>query len=210
MAAPSASGGLSPSRIETLCDGVFAIAMTLLVLEIKVPEPHAGEALVHRFVELVPKMASFGVSFVILGTLWVGHHYQFHYIRRSDRPLLWINIGFLLFVSFLPFATGVVGNFPGERAAVLLYGATLLAAGLFLLAQWTWVTSGRRLVAADLDPAVIAAVRARVLAGTGFYAVAMAVTLLSTRAGLLLFALMPLLYLLPSRIDRHVRAPSGT
>jgi uncharacterized membrane protein len=197
-------GGLSPARIETLCDGVFAIAMTILVLELHAPEPGPAVDLASRLVDLWPKIAGYAVSFVILGTLWVGHHYQFHFIRRSNRALLWINILFLLFVSFLPFATALVGSFPRERAAVLTYGVTLMGAGLCLLAQWEYANQGGRLVEAGTDPAVVKAVRARVLAGTACYAVALAIATASPRTALALFAIMPLLYLVPTRIDRQI------
>ncbi len=197
-------GGLSPARIETLCDGVFAIAMTILVLELHAPDPGPGVDLPARLLELWPKIAGYAVSFVVLGTLWIGHHYQFHFIRRSDRVLLWINIAFLLFVSFLPFATALLGSFPGERVAALTYGATLMGAGLCLLAQWEYATHGGRLVGPGTDRAVVGAVRARVLAGTACYGLALVTATSSPRSALVLFAVMPLLYLVPTRIDRHV------
>jgi len=198
-------GGLSPGRIEALCDGVFAIAMTILVLELHVPERLGPGGLAGELGRLLPKLASYAVSFVILGTLWVGHRYQFHFIRRSDRALLWINLGFLLFISFLPFATALVGSYPAERAAVLTYGATLMAAGLCLLAQWEYVSRRRGLLASSTDATAVRALRARVIAGTVCYAVALLTAVWSPGPALMLFAAMPLLYLVPTRIDRHVR-----
>jgi uncharacterized membrane protein len=206
---PGGQDGLSPARIETLCDGVFAIAMTILVLELHAPDPVAGIDLVGRLAALWPKIASYAVSFIILGTLWVGHHYQFHFIRRSDRALLWVNLFFLLFVSFLPFATALVGSFPAERAAVLMYGATLMAAGLCLLLQWEYASGRGGLLAAGTPRAAVTAIRARVLAGTSCYGVAVAAALFSTRVALALFALMPVLYLMPTRVDRHVGRGAG-
>jgi uncharacterized membrane protein len=198
-------GGLSPGRIEALCDGVFAIAMTLLVLELHVPERLGVGGLPGELRHLLPKLVSYAVSFVILGTLWVGHHYQFHFIHRSDRALLWINLGFLLFISFLPFATALVGSYPGQRAAVLTYGGTLMAAGLCLFAQWEYVSRRRRLLGSAADATAVRAIRARVVAGTLCYAVALLTAVWAPGPALVLFALMPLLYLVPTRIDRHVR-----
>src|SRR4030088_188078 len=97
---------LSRNRIEALTDGVFAVAMTLLVLDIKVPElepPLAGAELPLKPLALWPKFLSYLISFVILGVYWVGHHIQLSFIRRADRPLLWINILFLLWVALVPF-----------------------------------------------------------------------------------------------------------
>src|ERR1700761_3249658 len=91
--------GLPPNRIEALVDGIFAVAMTLLVLELHVPELGADVSEAHMLsalVGLAPKALSFASGFVILGTLWIGHRYQFHYIRSSNRAILWINLAFLL------------------------------------------------------------------------------------------------------------------
>lgn len=197
-------GGLPANRIEALADGIFAVAMTLLVLELKVPEPDHAEpgALAHALGALAPKILAYAVGFVILGTFWVGHHYQFHYIRRTDRVLLWINIAFLLVVSFLPFAVALLGSYASESAPAILYGAVLLAAGSCLLAQWTYATRGRRLVASDLDESVVRALRGRVLFGMLGYGAGLAAAFVAPRASLAIYAVMPLAYVLPGRIDR--------
>jgi uncharacterized membrane protein len=202
-------GGLSPARIETLVDGVFAIAMTILVLELHAPEPAPALDLGASLVRLWPKVASYAVSFVILGTLWIGHHYQFHYIRRSNRALLWINLIFLLFVSFLPFATALVGSFPRDRVAVLVYGGTLMGAGSCLAAQWGYASWRGRLLGPEASAAVVRALRARVLAGTVVYGVALGTAAFLPGVALVIFAVMPVLYFFPSGIDRHVRGEGG-
>jgi uncharacterized membrane protein len=180
--------------------------MTILVLELHVPGPGTGLGLSAGLVHLAPKVASYAVSFIILGTLWVGHHDQFHDMRRSGRALLWINILFMLFVSFLPFSTALVGSYPGERPAVLFYGATLMGAGLCLLAEWSYAAGRGRLLESGTLPEVVRAIRSRVLAGTAFYGAALAIATFHAGAAQVLFAVMPLLYLVPTRIDRHVKA----
>ena len=102
---------LGRNRIEALTDGVFAVAMTLLVLDIKVPEleqPLATAELPLKLLSLWPKFLSYTISFVILGAYWVGHHVQLSFIRRADRPLLWINVFFLLWVALVPFSTALL------------------------------------------------------------------------------------------------------
>src|SRR5450631_4181947 len=92
------SVGLSAARIEALSDGVFAIAMTLLIFELKVPVLPKGVSaavLVRGILALWPQASCFALSFITAGTLWVAHRGQFHYIHRTDRQLLWINIVFL-------------------------------------------------------------------------------------------------------------------
>jgi uncharacterized membrane protein len=124
---------LSRNRIEALTDGVFAVAMTLLVLDIKVPElepPSATAELPLKLLALWPKFLSYLISFVILGVYWVGHHIQLSFIRRADRPLLWINVLFLLWVALVPFSTALLGEYAKTRIAIAVYGANLIAIGL--------------------------------------------------------------------------------
>jgi len=79
-----------------------------------------------------PKLATYALSFVMLGVLWIGHQYQMHYIRRVDRPLIWLNLIFLLAITFLPFSTALLGNCYREPLAVAIYGGTVMVAGTFL------------------------------------------------------------------------------
>jgi uncharacterized membrane protein len=206
MSSPIESG-LPANRIEALSDGIFAVAMTILVLEIHVPElPHdvAPATLVAHLIELWPKAASFAIGFVVLGTIWVGHHIHFHYLRRVDRTLLWINLVLLLSVSALPFCVALLGAFPGQRLPSLLYGAVVEIAFGTLLALWTYATSNRRLVAHDLDARVIAALRRRVVVGIVGYGAGLSLALVAPQYSLLIYGAMPILYLLPGRIDTHV------
>src|SRR5262245_27599586 len=117
-------GGLSKARIEALTDGVFAIAMTLLIFGVKVPviTPVTEKALRHELIQLWPSILTYAISFVMLGIYWVGHHNQYHYIQRTDRIFLWINIFFLMCVSSIPFSTSLLGQYPTERTALTIYG----------------------------------------------------------------------------------------
>ena len=103
---------LSPNRIEALTDGVFAIVMTLLVLELSVPAIAGGSAeaeLTTRLFEMWPKFVSYTVTFVMLGFMWSIHHYQFDRIKSADSVLVWLNIVFLMLISLLPFSTSLLG-----------------------------------------------------------------------------------------------------
>ena len=100
---------VSRDRIITLTDGVLAIVMTLLVLEIVVPELSRSEVateLPKRLLELLPDVWSYATSFIILGFFWIAHDDQFHYIKRANRTLLWLTIFYLMFIAFIPFSTG--------------------------------------------------------------------------------------------------------
>jgi uncharacterized membrane protein len=197
-------GGLPATRIEALSDGVFAIAMTVLVLNIQVPEGGGEVGLLEKLSALLPKFAAYATSFLMLGVLWIGHHFQFHYIRRTDRTLLWINLLFLLAITFLPFSTGVLANYYSAPAAILLYGGTLIVAGSSLLGHWVYATAGHRLVSPEVGATAITSIRNRVAVGLLVYASATVMGLVDTRVSLGMFLLMPVLYLIPTRVDRVV------
>ncbi len=190
-------------RIEALADGVFAVAMTLLVLQVPVPnlaDGVTGADVIDALWATLPATASFAVSFLILGTLWVGHHNQFRLIQRLDPALIWANLFFLLCIAFVPFATAFVARYPLQPAAMVVYGATLLLAGMFLFAHWSHaVNSG--LVTDEVTPELAEVVRERISMGLAAYLVATLVGAFLPKVGLLFFACLPILYMLPRRID---------
>ncbi len=199
---------MKTSRIEALSDGVFAIAMTLLIFGIKTPsspEPVTTAGLWWELVGLFPHVAGYIVSFVILGTLWIGQHNQFHLIQWVDRPLLWLNIFFLACIAFLPFTTSLLAEYPEQPLANVVYAVTLVLAGIFLYAHWAYATKGRRLVSQDLGADAIRAAKLRIASGLAVYAVAGAASFFSTKISLVLFAVMPIIYMLPGRIDPHLK-----
>ena len=191
---------LPPARLETLGDGVFAIAMTVLVLGIAVPNAPEGK-LWAQLVELWPKFASYALSFVMLGVLWIGHYYQFQYIKRLDRTLIWINLFLLLTVTFLPFCAGVLGNSYEDRVSVIIYGGSILASGSLLFAHWRYATS-RRLCAPDLPQLVVTNLSARISIGMIVSALAIAVGFIDTRISLAVFCVLPVPYMRRSAVER--------
>jgi uncharacterized membrane protein len=199
--------GLSPRRLETLCDGIFAIAMTLLVLDLQVPRIPALVAesrLPHALLDQMPKLLSFVLSFVVVGVYWVGHHNQFHYIRRVDRYFMWLNILFLMCIAFVPFSAALLGEYIHQKLAVAIYGTNLVVVGGFLYFIWTYATTNRKLVDQYLSPEVVRSGGRRVLTGIVVYFVAVCLAPLNTGLSVALYFLVPILYVLPGRIDRHL------
>jgi uncharacterized membrane protein len=197
---------LSRNRIEALTDGVFAVAMTLLVLDIKVPElqpPLATGELPLKLLALWPKFLSYLISFVILGVYWVGHHIQLSFIRRADRPLLWINVLFLLWVALVPFSTALLSEYAKTRIAIAVYGANLIAIGLTLALHWWYATTEARHVDPDIHPHLVRGAMKRTLMAPVIYLIAIALSFVRAEMSLILYALVPLLYILPGRIDIH-------
>jgi uncharacterized membrane protein len=202
---------LGTARIAALCDGVFAIAMTILVLAIAVPTPQTvpAQRLAGALRQLAPQVLVYVISFINLGVLWVGQHNQYHFIARADRWFLWINIAYLLLISFMPLSTALLGNYPLERLALLVYGANLLAATLVLALHWHYATAGGRLVGGRLSPGVVRLAHRRILGSACAYAVALVLSLLVPVAGLALFLAVPFVNILPFAVDRHLRPGSG-
>jgi len=200
---PPSTRGLAKSRIEALSDGIFAVAMTLLVLDIKPPAVIEAAALPRELLALWPRCLSYAVSFLMLGIYWVGQHNQFHLIRCADRTLLWINIVFLMTISFVPFSTALLSAYPLWPSAQTVYGANLIAIGLVLLWHWMYATHRHRLVDPELDDRMNRFVIRRILIGPALFALAIVLSSLSAVASLILYVVAPLIYVLPGRVDRH-------
>src|SRR5229473_7758940 len=138
--------------------------MTLLAFNLQPPASirNSGE-LQAALVAMLPHLKTYVLSFLVIGIYWISHHFQFHYIRRADRTLLWINIFFLMAVATLPFSTAVLGRYEHYRAAIVLYSVNLLLVGLVNAIHWAYVTHGRRLVAPDLSSEIVRLTMIRIL-----------------------------------------------
>lgn len=204
---PETVVGLSTARIEMFSDGVFAIVITLLVLQLqapKIPAEAAAESLTWAILAMWPEFLSYAVSFISVGIYWVLHHFMFHYIRRSDRMLLWLNLLFLMFVSFLPFPTALLGAFGRRPVIIMIYGLTLAAIGLMLSLIWAYATSGRRLVDPKIDAMMVRLTMWKTLIPPLLYLLAVGLSIVSTALSLIIFILIPILNIWPGRIDRKL------
>lgn len=185
------------SRLEAFSDGVFAIVITLLALEIRLPEHH-DTSLYHALAGLWPILLSYTLSFVVVGLYWMAHQFSFHYIKRSDRGVLWLNILFLMFVALLPFPTAVLGEYGGDQAAALLYGGLLAATSASFTIMWGYAT-----VAGLTEPTVpVALLRLTMrknLLATALYVAGIVVSFGSVVLAFVVYAIVPLLYVLPGR-----------
>lgn len=199
-----ANEGAEPSkhRLETLTDGVFAIAMTILVFGLHVQRfagavsaPELTRALVSQW----PGLAAFALSFVVLGQFWVSIHNQFRVIRFADHWLIWLNIAYLLFISLVPFTADHLGRYGAVGPVVILYGLNLLALSVLQLGMWLWATGERRLVAAELPAKVIREGRRLALLNVVGYAAATAVGVAIPFVSAVIFVLIPLLSI--TRVD---------
>ncbi len=197
---------ISKSRIEFLTDGIFAIVMTLLVLEIVVPqlthsEVAAGE-LPKRLLELWPLIYSYAMSFIILGFFWINSHDQFYYIKRVNRVFAWITVLHLMFIAFIPFSTALLGEYTDQQISVVTYGINIATAAFWAGVQWWYAAKDYRLIDSDLDPTFITIMSRRGFIGIIIYLIAAALSFVSTTISLVLFIAIPIYYLVPARMDK--------
>ena len=186
---------VSTNRLETLTDGIFAIAMTLLVFGLSIPDGTPPTHLLTSLYQLLPNVLSVIVSFVILGVVWVATHSQFQYIRRADHALIWLNLSFLLCVTLVPFSAGVLGRYASQPIAVILYGSNLLACLLFHYGMWWHATRGGHLVDANLDPRVVRMGTRLAWFAIISYAVAIGLSFVPV-VSVILYSLIPVPYIL--------------
>ena len=194
--------GQSVERLQALADGVFAVAMTLLVLDVRLPKADAEDsaALWHQVQDLGPQFAAYLLSFTMLGTFWLAEHTFLERCRRSDRMLSWAALSFLFFVSTLPFSASTLAEHTHLTLAVLLYWANLLGLGLTL--GWQIFHADRNELVHD--PADLALVRRRLFLAQSLYAVAAAVAFVSPPASIVGLAAVQLFFIVSPRLPVRV------
>jgi uncharacterized membrane protein len=190
---------VSTTRLEAFSDGVFAIAITLLVIELRPPEVEQGSELAEALWDLWPSYFAYFVSFVTIGVFWLNHHRVFLQVRAVDGPLLLLNLHLLLWVALIPFPTAVVADYLGDggnaaRTALVLYSAVFFLAGLAFGLLFGWITRDARLLDRPPPPEVVRAARFRFMLGLGVYLSALAVSLVAPVAALTLHGAMAVYY----------------
>jgi uncharacterized membrane protein len=191
-------GEMHLTRIEAFSDGVFAIIVTLLVLELKVPELHHAERAAElwaRLVDILPKLLSWLISFVIVCKFWLNHHHVLSMARYADYAMVWLNAVFLMFQSFVPFPTAMMGEYPLNPLAVSLFGVVMAFNTLLFIALHAYIL--RRLIkpelAAQQDPHIIA----KSFIGVFSYLLGAAAAWASVHAGFVVYLLTPLFFIVP-------------
>jgi uncharacterized membrane protein len=193
----------SLERIGALSDGLFAIAMTLIVLEIRVP-PTTGIAsdgqLLLALGNLAPRFLTYLLSFMTLGIFWNGQQTQLSYLTHGNRDLSWLSLLFLAIVALFPFTTSLLADFFQFRLALALYWLDIMLCGLALLAIWTYVERAG-LVRDDVGPEVGRAIRRRIVIAQALYGIGMIIGLiLGTLPAVVFIVLVQLNFAIAPRI----------
>jgi uncharacterized membrane protein len=198
----------SIQRIGGLMDGIFAIAMTLLVFNLKapvIPEGAPAGALGRELWGQLPQFLSFGLSLTVLGVYWVAYTILFQLLARTDRLYHWVNLVYVGCAICVPFSANLLSLYPGRLEAVLFYGFNLVACSLALYLNY-WYALSHGLMGPQAHPALVESLKKRILIGTGIYLAATLLAFVDTRISLTIFVLISLFYIVPPKTDRHLRA----
>jgi TMEM175 potassium channel family protein len=199
--------GQSVERLAALSDGVFAVAMTLLVLDLRIPatdairtEPDLWRALI----ALSPHLVMYLMSFLTLGIFWVGQQTQLNHLTRSERSLTWIHIAFLFAVSLTPFSTMLLGEHTAYRTALFVYWGNIFLLGMTLYFSWV-CAMGSGLVKDDMPLEVAVAIKRRIVVGQSLYAIGALLCVLNTYWSIAFIVLVQLNYAIAPRFGRRGR-----
>jgi uncharacterized membrane protein len=199
-----AKGAADNLRMNAMSDGVFAIVITLMVFDIKIPKiaPElAATELPQALMAMMPQFASLLLSFTILGIYWIGHNNVFQHVLRHNRLMLWLNILFLLTVALIPFPVNLLINYGDVQISVVLYALNLMIGGVLLDLIWAYATYNLNLMCDSVQPALIRSFHIRILTGPGLYLLAIGVSFVSLLAAKILFAVAIIYYLVPTVQD---------
>jgi uncharacterized membrane protein len=196
------------ARVEAFSDGVFAIAITLLILEIKVPpigQDHLAAALLRQW----PSYLAFLMSFIYIGVMWINHHRMFTHIRKSDDVLLVLNLLLLLGVSVVPYPTAVLAQYLGgtdQRTAAVFYNATFVVIALFFNFLWRYAIA-RRLLDRSVNTAYAENISRQYAVGPIVYLICLGLAWVNVRASITLNAALAIFFALPASLVRRRQAP---
>jgi uncharacterized membrane protein len=198
---------MEKSRITALVDGIFAVAMTLLVLDLKFPQSLKftnDSAVWQQLLALTGNFAAYGLSFVVLGTFWIGHHSLFHFVRKVNRSMLWLNLLFLLFVTLLPFSTNLLSAHGKLQIPVVVYGLNLFLISLVSFLQLSYLVHHRELAHNAFTASWIASLRRRTLIPTVVILASIAVSFYKPHLAIDAYWLLMVFHFLPGK---HHRPP---
>lgn len=188
---------MKTGRLEAFSDGVFAIAITLLIIDVKVPEVDSG--LWHALRDQWSVYAGFLVSFLTIGVIWVNHHSMFDHIVKANEQLLYLNLVLLMTVSFIPFPTALLAHYleagHDARIAAAVFSATMLAMGIAYTAVWMYALRTPGLIDSRFDPGKRRTLLWRSLLGCGIYALSFVAAAIDARLALAFYAAVTLLFI---------------
>jgi uncharacterized membrane protein len=207
-------------RLEAFSDGVFAVAITLLVLNIKIPgidvplsklpdDTHLWPALLNEW----PMLAAYATSFATIGVMWLNHHRLYQHIKRTNTVLLLLNLLLLLVIAFIPVPTALLAEYilrPDQHAAAIVYSATFLAMACCFYVLWRYASYRNRLLGKNVDPHAVEAINRQFMFGPVSYLIVFGIAFINTPVTIILQFLLALYFALPGRSPRSLAESNDT
>lgn len=189
---------MSTTRLEAFSDGVFAIAATLLILDVH----RAGGSVPHGLIHAWPSYTAYAISFMTIGIIWVNHHTVMAQIGRVDRTFMFLNLVLLMVVAFSPYPTRVLAETlrHGSKAAAFNYGATFVLMSISYAALWFYASGKRRLLSPDADPKTVSGISRSFRPGSAMYTTAMLSSLISAYLAVALYGTIAVVYVIESSL----------
>jgi len=193
-------------RLEALGDGIFSVAMTFLVIELKLPVVRGNSlnALLHALFETRQELFCYFISFIVLGIMWFGHRMVFEYISKTNRYFIFLGVLFYMVVCLVPFSTRFLANNALQWYAILMYGLNLSTCNLTLYAQWIYGINRPSLHARTLPREVRREAQILFLISPAMYAVAIIISFFMPMVSLGIYFITPILYLIPNKLDKYL------
>lgn len=202
------AGSLPRGRVESFSDGVFAFVATLLAYRLAIPSvsgPNVGQQLYHAYIDLIPKFLSYVLAFVFVAIWWVNHHAFFHSLKRVDYGVVWLNSLFLMFLCTLPFPTGMLGDYPREPMAVMLFGVFSVACSS-INAVMRWYSHRAELYSDQVRPRGRRFAIRRSLLSPILYLTAVGAVWINVWIAWAIYFLVPAIYFIPHRLETKTPA----
>jgi uncharacterized membrane protein len=198
--------GRSLERLAALSDGIFAVAMTLLVLDLHIPSAaniHSEADLAHALAEMAPQWIAYLMSFLTLGIFWAGQQTQLNHFAEGSRDLTWIHLAFLFTITSMPLSTRLLAEFITYRLALVVYWLNILLPGAILYWSW-WYAMRHNLIKPDTQDEVRGAICRRVLIAQSLYAFGAALCVVSNYLSIGFIVLVQLNYAIAPRFGKRL------
>ena len=188
-------------RVTSFSDAVMAIAITLLIIEMIIPNA-SPDLLISELSNLIPKFFSHVVSFFIIGSYWIAHHSMFTYIKDYDNNLLWINLLFLFFVSFIPFPSALLGEYTSVQLIIIIYSSNIALLGFSLWLLWFYASRNFKLISKDVNPRIIKNIKNYNIIGPLGFSISIPFTFISIFAAIIIWWITPIIGVIYRRISQ--------
>lgn len=206
---PPPEESLGLERIVFFSDAVMAIAITLLVIDIRVPEIEPALAVAElpaQLAALTPNLLTFFISFIVIGIYWISHHRYFTYIKRYDTRLMLLNLMFLFFIACMPFVASLLGRFTFVPIVLIIYTLALAAMGISMALIWRYASKDHRLIESTVEASTIRIINIRLFVAPLMFLIAVPFAFVSATAVITVWWLSPLAVLLATRLLTKKRA----